>query len=208
MTLEEAFDRVELDPAIRYINRARRTAETDEVERAKALLRGLEGLLVASSIRAGRDLDSGEALEELETLLSAAGGSANTTALRDFLEPITERLIEALLDRPAERLASYGSLRPGGENHHHIAELVGEWSAGEVRGTLYPEGRATTRGHPCVVWHPDGDVIALHMFESAALPHHWARLDAFEGSGYQRILVPVDTPGGLRVANLYALADS
>jgi len=204
--VDEPFDRVELEEALRHINQAR-AAGADDRERVKALLRGLEGILQASATGDARGRDGGKALEDLEALLTGAGGDADTSGLRTFLGPILERLIEALLDHPERRLATYGSLQPAEENHDQIADLVGGWCDGEVRGILYSEGGPATRGYPALVWDPDADRVPLRMFESAALSRHWDRLDAFEGSGYRRILVPVETRGGVLVANLYALSE-
>ena len=44
----------------------------------------------------------------------------------------------------------------------------------------------------------------MHVLDSAGLPAHWSRLDAFEGDQYRRVLVPVHLDGGsVAVANLY-----
>ena len=47
---------------------------------------------------------------------------------------------------------------------------------------------------------------ALELFESDDLPEHWARLDEFEGSGYQRVVTRVNTEEGERSAWIYVLA--
>ncbi len=43
-------------------------------------------------------------------------------------------------------------------------------------------------------------------FESADLPRHWLRLDAFEGEGYRRVVTRVSTPEGDLDAWIYVLA--
>ena len=44
----------------------------------------------------------------------------------------------------------------------------------------------------------------MHLLTSTDLPAHWDRLDEFEGSEYQRILVPViDRERVIAVANIY-----
>ncbi|MFG0274474.1 MAG: hypothetical protein ACF8QF_05405, partial [Phycisphaerales bacterium] len=49
--------------------------------------------------------------------------------------------------------------------------------------------------------------VPVHVLESAALPDHWPRLDAFEGAGYRRAVVPVVRDGAMPIAaSLYALA--
>ena len=40
-----------------------------------------------------------------------------------------------------------------------------------------------------------GPRVEVHVLESAELPRHWARLDEFEGSGYERVAVPVYRDG-------------
>ena len=49
-------------------------------------------------------------------------------------------------------------------------------------------------GYPALILDPDGTPIAVDLFESLDLPAHLARLDQFEGSGYQRIVTTVRTP--------------
>jgi gamma-glutamylcyclotransferase (GGCT)/AIG2-like uncharacterized protein YtfP len=103
-------------------------------------------------------------------------------------------------------LAVYGSLAPGRVNHHHVSPLGGEWHTGcFVTGDLIQSGWGTDLGYPALRWHPSGPPVPIQLLISDQLPHHWARLDDFEGPEYLRILVPVhkgDTV--ITVANLYA----
>ena len=46
--------------------------------------------------------------------------------------------------------------------------------------------------------------VDVYVFESVDLPGHWARLDDFEGSGYQRVLTTVHTRTGQVRAFIYA----
>lgn len=91
------------------------------------------------------------------------------------------------------RLATYGTLAPGKPNHHQLADLPGVWRRGTLRGRLVDSGWGAAMGFPALVPDEEGEV-AVDLFESAALPDHWARLDAFEGDGYERrpILVRLD----------------
>lgn len=126
------------------------------------------------------------------------------TGLRELavLEEVAETLFE-----PSGRLAAYGSLRPGKENHEVVGSLDGRWREGFVRGWLWEEGWGTDMGYPALRWEPDGKRIPVGLFESPDLPAHWSRIDAFEGADYVRILVPVrDETGIVAVANLYALS--
>lgn len=107
-----------------------------------------------------------------------------------------------------EKLAVYGSLRPGRENHGVVASLEGRWNEGFVRGRLREDGWGVAMGYPALRWDPGAEPVAASLFESEELPGHWDRLDRFEGPAYVRILVPVEDESGLlAVANLYAFAD-
>lgn len=106
----------------------------------------------------------------------------------------------------ATRLATYGTLAPGRVNHHQLAGLAGRWLKGTVRGRRVVAGWGADMGFPGLVLDPEGDVVAVHLFESPDLPAHWARLDAFEGPGYRRTEVAVSTALGDLDAFIYALA--
>ena len=209
--------------ALPSLNEARRAPEHSRA-RLGALLSGFEALAAALP---GEDRAPGaaEALDELEALLAegsaaesvsdAAESGSGTTALRAYLEPVLERLVEALLDHPERRLAAYGSLLPGENNHHHVAMLVGRWVGGTVEGTLHDRGWGAREGYPGFVSGVPGDRVAVKVFESLSLPAAWDRLDAFEGAAYRRILAPVEMRTGTgagadtecRVCNIYELTD-
>ncbi len=109
------------------------------------------------------------------------------------------------VESPQYRLATYGTLAPGRPNHHQLDGLKGHWSRGHVRGSLLDAGWGATLGYPAMIVDPDGAPIAVDLFESLDLPAHWARLDRFEGTGYQRIVTTVRTPTGQVDAFIYAL---
>ncbi|SFT51263.1 hypothetical protein SAMN05660657_01204 [Geodermatophilus amargosae] len=46
-------------------------------------------------------------------------------------------------------------------------------------------------------------MVEVEVLESADLPAPWSRWDAFEGTGYERVLAPVATDGGDVEAYLY-----
>lgn len=48
-----------------------------------------------------------------------------------------------------------------------------------------------------------GYVVDVFVFESKDLKDHWARLDAFEGEGYRRVVIDVETPEGQLRAYIY-----
>ena len=103
------------------------------------------------------------------------------------------------------RLATYGTLRPGEVNHHQLDGLSGVWRHGRVRGRLVPAGQAEL-GHRALVLDPEAPEVELSLFESPDLPDHWARLDAFEGPGYRRVAIRVETADGEIEAWIYAAA--
>jgi gamma-glutamylcyclotransferase (GGCT)/AIG2-like uncharacterized protein YtfP len=129
------------------------------------------------------------------TLLGADSG-------RDI--PLAEEPLDQRLGYPSIRFAVYGSLAPGEQNHWVLSELTGAWSPGSVRGLLHAEGWGASEGFPGMEWIPTADRIRVLVFTSDDLPRHWARIDAFEGGDYRRILVPVDLDTGeVVVANIY-----
>jgi gamma-glutamylcyclotransferase (GGCT)/AIG2-like uncharacterized protein YtfP len=102
------------------------------------------------------------------------------------------------------RLAAYGTLAPGEANHDVIAGLRGSWTRGHVHGDLHDRGWGATEGFPGLRSRPEGPRVAVWVLTSADLPEHWARLDAFEGPAYRRVVVPVHLDGGgLVLASLY-----
>jgi gamma-glutamylcyclotransferase (GGCT)/AIG2-like uncharacterized protein YtfP len=108
-------------------------------------------------------------------------------------------------DTPLHRLATYGSLAPGRPNHHQLDGLKGRWLDGHVCGRLVNAGWGADLGYPALVLDPRGPAIPVHIFESLDLPENWARLDDFEGSGYQRVVTTVLTSAGDIEASIYVL---
>jgi gamma-glutamylcyclotransferase (GGCT)/AIG2-like uncharacterized protein YtfP len=106
------------------------------------------------------------------------------------------------------RLATYGTLRPGRSNHHQLDGLRGQWSPGSVHGVLVEAGWGATLGYPALVLDPTGPDVAVDVFESVDLLAHWARLDAFEGPGYSRVLTRVQTSGGEVEAAIYVSVET
>jgi gamma-glutamylcyclotransferase (GGCT)/AIG2-like uncharacterized protein YtfP len=104
------------------------------------------------------------------------------------------------------RLATYGTLAPGRQNHGELSDLAGRWLVGHVRGSLVDAGWGAELGYPALVLNPGGAPIEVFVFESEALLHHWDRLDAFEGPGYRRTAVDVSTDDGVLRASIYVLA--
>ena len=104
------------------------------------------------------------------------------------------------------RLATYGTLAPRRDNHHQLAALKGRWRQGTVRGRLADAGWGAALGYPGLVLDPLGSLVEVHLFESAELPDHWQRLDAFEGAGYRRVVTQVRAADGELDAWIYVLS--
>jgi gamma-glutamylcyclotransferase (GGCT)/AIG2-like uncharacterized protein YtfP len=107
-------------------------------------------------------------------------------------------------DAAHHRLATYGTLAPGRPNHHQLDGLDGRWLEGQVHGTLVDAGWGAGLGYPALMLDAHGPEVGV-LFESADLPAHWSRLDAFEGSGYQRAVAVVHTSAGDVAASIYVL---
>jgi len=105
-----------------------------------------------------------------------------------------------------DRLFVYGTLAPGRPNEHVLADIPGTWEPATVRGTLLPEGWGAAAGYPGMVLDDSGDEVHGFLFSSAELSEQWARLDEFEGDGYERVITSATFADGTVVeAYIYAL---
>jgi gamma-glutamylcyclotransferase (GGCT)/AIG2-like uncharacterized protein YtfP len=105
------------------------------------------------------------------------------------------------LEFPNQRLASYGSLRPGESNFKVVEEICGSWAPGVVRGTI-----AVELGYFVYYWEQESpNTVPVLVLNSIELDAHWPRIDEFEGDNYRRVLVPVELDDGrIQVCNIYA----
>ena len=78
---------------------------------------------------------------------------------------------------------------------------------GHVNGMLVHAGWGAGLGYPALVLDPNGSDVRVDVLESADLPAHWERLDAFEGPGYQRVVARVRTSIGEVYASIYVLVE-
>ena len=101
-----------------------------------------------------------------------------------------------------ERLAVYGSLAPGEHNAHVLAPLAGEWTEGEIIGTLQPITEGYAAGYRGIRLD-GGDAVPCMLFSSHDLPGFWPTLDHFEGAEFFRTIVQVQIGDSLIEANLY-----
>ena len=104
---------------------------------------------------------------------------------------------------PEERLAVYGSLRPGEKNAHLLAHLSGEWSEGQVLGTVRPILAGYAEGYSGLTLDEAGDPVAVALLSSRDLPAFWPTLDAFEGFEFVRTVAAVRVGDRIVEASLY-----
>ena len=105
-----------------------------------------------------------------------------------------------------ERLFVYGTLAPGRPNEHVLSAIGGSWEAASVTGSLRQEGWGAAMGYPGIDLDEHGDEVQGFLFSSEKLSDHWAKLDAFEGKSYERVLTVVKLRGNRTVdAYIYTL---
>ncbi len=108
-----------------------------------------------------------------------------------------------------DRLFVYGTLAPDRPNEHVLAEVLGTWEPATVKGTLLQEGWGAAVGYPGIVLHDVGDEVHGFIFSSEDLATHWARLDEFEGDGYERAVTSAELGDGTVVkAHIYVLKEN
>lgn len=103
------------------------------------------------------------------------------------------------------RLASYGTLAPGRENHEQVEKLKGHWMEGTVRGHATTNSKGRWVGYPGFILDPAGAEIPVFILQSDDLPAHWPHLDAFEGEAYRRVVTTAQTVGGSIEVSIYEL---
>lgn len=107
------------------------------------------------------------------------------------------------------RLFVYGTLAPGRPNEHILSNVPGKWQPATVTGTLFQEGWGAAIGYPGIVLDEHGAQVEGFLFSSDALAEHWARLDEFEGEGYERVMTLAKLDGGSIVdAYIYSLSEN
>ena len=105
-----------------------------------------------------------------------------------------------------QRLFVYGTLGPGRPNEHVLSAIGGTWEEASVNGYLKPQGWGAEMGYPGIVLDELGGEVHGFIFSSEKLSEHWARLDEFEGDGYERVVTSAVLGDGTVVkAHIYAL---
>ena len=90
----------------------------------------------------------------------------------------------------------YGTLAPGERNAHIMNGMKGNWQTATVHGQRFDTGWGVHNGAPGFYPDPTGHEVTGLVFSSNDLPAHWARLDAFEGADYCRVLIDAKLDSG------------
>ncbi len=127
-----------------------------------------------------------------------AGGVDLRRARRAAPRPLFRPPVEVDLSCPEERLIVYGTLAPGGDYHHFLANLSATWEPCTIRGRL-----GSYRGYPSFKWNPLGEPHPAWLVTSPLLPATFRDLDRFEGRAYCRRLIPAQAGHRLVIAYIY-----
>ena len=108
------------------------------------------------------------------------------------------------------RFFAYGTLAPGHPNEHVLDDVPGTWEPATTTGQLVQDGWGAALGYPALIVHEDAtDIVSGMLLTSDALEDRWARLDEFEGDGYERVTIEVTLAnGGTESAQTYVLRSS
>ncbi len=89
-------------------------------------------------------------------------------------------------------VAFYGSLRPGGAQHHTVSHLLGtgedpsSWFDAAVSGYAYEVTWGPAEGFDGLSLHEEGHLVPVSVLFSAGLDRCWDRLDTTAGEGFTR----------------------
>ncbi len=109
-----------------------------------------------------------------------------------------EMFFDTVFDQPSQRLAVYGSLKPGGSNAAQMTGINGHWLEGTVHGIVEHPGEYLE-----FTWDSSAPSVSVMVFSAPRLSEHFDRLDDFEGPYYVRTLVPVAIDDRIEVCNIY-----
>lgn len=139
----------------------------------------------------------------------------NTKASKDehsariFYTGISEEEKSLLISfSPQNSFIMYGTLGPGGPNHHLVKDIGGTWHKGLIKGKLAEGGWGSEFGYNGFR-HDNSEEqqdIPASILIAENMPSNWKRLDEFEGDGYERILSKFElADGSFAVGYIYAL---
>jgi gamma-glutamylcyclotransferase (GGCT)/AIG2-like uncharacterized protein YtfP len=146
--------------------------------------------IVRSNIAHGEKTPTGPDLQKIERDRVVSGVTI----------PLQFLLIDLLLNRPTQRIVSYGTLSPEGVNHRILSSVSGTWEKCMVLGKIEKDAS----GLSFFIWDISAEPIDAQLFSSGELPEKWNSIDNFEGSLYKRRLIPVQlSDQKIRIANIY-----
>ncbi|ODP99228.1 MULTISPECIES: gamma-glutamylcyclotransferase family protein [Salinivibrio] len=87
----------------------------------------------------------------------------------------------------------YGTLCPEGTNHHVLADVHGQWFPASIQAMRTDRGWGSASGCPGIELsdNPNNRVEGW-LLKADDLSHFLPHIDAFEGAGYQRVIVEVE----------------
>ncbi len=86
-----------------------------------------------------------------------------------------------------ERLAVWGPLAPGGDEHWLVRSIAGEWSEATVHGWEYTIGFGPAEGQPGLTLDPAAPALPVAVLTSDRLDRQWRDIDDHLGPGYRRV---------------------
>lgn len=185
--------------ALRHANKARLVEETKTDEKCVELLNSLSAMYLDYSERV-KEGNCDDLFERCSSLISSSRVAIASNNELQMIESVRllEGFIEVILERPSQRLAAYGTLRPGQSNYKIVSNIQGEWTSGVIRGSV-----REVAGYPAYTWDESGEPIPVEVLISEQLISEYARIDEFEGANYKRTLVPVLMDDAYSVCNVY-----
>lgn len=112
--------------------------------------------------------------------------------------PIIDGLFDILFCKPDNRLAVYGTLMQGKENHSIIGGIKGKWNKGHVSGVT-----DIVNGYPMLSWIMNTKTVDVEVLDSIQMKNNFSAIDRFEGDTYQRFWIPIFCEGKWIVGNIY-----
>ena len=95
------------------------------------------------------------------------------------------------MTKDVNALALYGSLIPGGKDHHIVRSIDGEWIPGVVRGFEFDVTWGPAEGYEGFLPDESGNAVSVMVLMSDRLEKNWRKVDDFQGDGFVRQVVPV-----------------
>ena len=97
----------------------------------------------------------------------------------------------------------YGDTRPGERDHYVVARISGSWTVGAVRGYGVVLDWGPAAGLAGFVPARDGQSIPVSVLISDKLEQNLRQVDEYEGPGFRREVIAVETEGAVIDAYIY-----